>query len=497
MSLLLESKDSVGFNVSTAIWLKRITWIIVAFGALAVLHAGVLSKAAVIGSDISILWMLTIKTLAHLAYLYLVFWVLIFKEPPEKLFKQRFIFPIVLWIGYLSYFLSAYAEYANTYNQNLGEDFILFYFIHINRIFLQKALHIAPQIVFLILYVLWLIRDMEEYRETRSQQGEIFFWIIIEFISCVLISVRILYETAIIYIDKSNLLFFDKDFAIIICLSLWIIISVFRRLWEQSGYRDLYENYLKHNKFIGLNPTRLVGLDLVKIKDDGTIKILDFGCANGERLYELLLWLNAVDLVFEKRIKIYGVDIDEKWKAVYRDNKKLNSPEFFTSASEINIQEIDVIVLSHILYDENALNDVKSLLFKCNPGSIVIIRGASPNSFFTLTSMIYSLRLLNPTRSHYWYKCQLRRLEKECRLDRLYKSTDSILPDGVAIQHYELTEDSIDKAQGLLGYLYGRVAGDSAKRYLKELLEPGQASHVPNDDLIYVYKISDNTSVGK
>lgn len=192
--------------------------------------------------------------------------------------------------------------------------------------------------------------------------------------------------------------------------------------------------------------------------------------------------------------KVIGVDIDQSWGPKYKNNPAIKDPRFSTSHKEIDAKEIDVVVFSHLLYTESSVNDAIALLKKCKKGTIVIVRGASPNSFFTLTSMVFSLRLLTPTRSHYWYKSQLRKLVKSAGLVRVLREEDQIKPDGVVIQKYELNSDSAMHAQNLLGFLYGRIAGDSAKRYLDELMRPGDAACIPNDDLVYVYSLDNQVA---
>jgi len=481
MSLLLESKKSRPFRVSTAIWLRRITWVIVALGALAVLLASVLVKADEIGSNANIIWLVTLKSLIHLSYLYLIFWLLILKEPPDMLYKQKLIFPLVLLCGYLLYFSAAYTGYANTYGQNIP-------FFDGNRIALQGYLETITQLAFLLLYLLWFFRDIEEWKKNknRKRRAEIFLWIIIESVACIVLLIRAFHEFKILKIPNQYIDYIEKDTVIVFCLGLWIFIAIYEILREQGGYRNLYEGYLKYNKFIKCTPDKF---NLAV--EEQNFKILDFGCGNGLRLKEISEWCAINEYIDSGAVDVIGFDCDQSWGPAYKQfYGEKNNILFESSKDEIPYEELKVVVLSHVLYHNDSVKDACEILTKCKNGTIVIIRGASPDSFFTLTSMVFSLRLLTPTYSHCWYKDHLNQIMDNAHLVRLVPGVATNKPDASILQEYHLNNDSIQNAQNLLGFLYGKTAGDTAARYFYELLNYADVDCIPNNDHLYIYKIN-------
>lgn len=480
MSLVLESKKSDPIRVSTAIWLRRLTWIVVAAGALAVLLASVLVKVTEIGSEGSTILWVTAKSLAHLSYLYLIFWLLVFREPPDRLYKQKLLFPVVLLVGYLLYFSAAYAGYANTFGQQIP-------FYYGNRIQLQDVLQTLTQSVFLLLYTLWLIRDLQELKENRNRrrQGEIFFWVLVESGACALLLIRVLHEFGVVKLSNNQVFLFEKDTAIFACLALFVLIGTFHKLFESGWYRSIYENYLRHNNPVTIHPP---SCELLKVEAGSSL--LDFGCGNGARLKEIAAWGLFSDKIDNESVNVFGFDRDESWGPAYKDTFGKRNVKFVTNLSEVELGNIRLVCFSHVLYDKKSVHDAIGLLKKCKDGTVVLIRGASPDSFFTLTSMVFSLRLLTPTYSHCWYKDHLSHIERSASLKRLDAGKIGGDTDGEVSQSYKLNGDSILHAKELLSFLYGQTAGESAARYFSELVARGNRTEVPNNDIIYLFKIS-------
>jgi hypothetical protein len=481
---VLESHKDKPLQTPRAIWLKRFSWLIMAIGTISVLHAGMLVKIPELGAGLYILWGITVISGSHLAYLYLVLWLLVFREPVERLHWQQVIFPSLLCLGYFFYALTAYVEYANIYGNPLVFDLLSPY---ITRITVQNKIEVISLACFFSLYLLWCFRDICEWSTNKNprRKVEIVCWWWIELISLCAIGGTI-YFKIISDIDEIHI-FFSKNTAILLSLSLWFIITVIENLAKEGGYRDIYDGYLKFNKVEQFKPEVVTETTIIP---DGTI--LDIGCGNGLRFKEIATWLKINEKIANGKYEIVGYDNDETWRYVYENNVQEKHSKFITNIDSINWNNIKLIVLSHILYKPNTTKEIMKYIDKCNEGTIVLIRGASPTSFFSIVSNAFSRRFLFPEISHLWYKQEMMKLTKKCCLCRIDNTKNDLDPDAIVKQKYELNEDSIQRAGDILSYLYQKIAGDMAVRYFNDVFKISGLKHLPNEDLIYLYKINRN-----
>jgi SAM-dependent methyltransferase len=477
VSLVLEHEGrSVPISLSTAVWLRWATVPIVICAILAVLFEGVLHKTPEMGNSVAVLLGPTFRTLIHLAYLYLVFWLLIFNRPPEELYKQPICFAVLLWLCYMIYLAAGYVEYANIYNQTVP-------FFGQYSLDLQKILGGVSQFAFLILYLLWFERDRQEFYSTSNlgRKGEIRLWWLIELIGVVLIGGKVGAYLNWWHLSDMQKWMFDKDCAIGLSLLAWTFQTVFKRDWENKSYRSYYEGYLVNNEAVSISSLPFLAESGTKIAC-----VLDFGCGNGRRLDEILAWLGRTQPKDED-LEIIGCDKDGSWQAPFKAIAKGRKISFVTNWQEVNLGRVDLLVLSHVLYEPHTVAEVVRLIQRCRSGTLVVIRGMSPRSFFAAASAAFSLRLFRPTISHLWHRHQRERLVRKAGLKPVYQRLGDA-PDGEVQQAYKLTEDSIDKARDLLGYLYGRIPGETIRRFFTDLRDRGATVEVSNNDLLYLYR---------
>ena len=102
-TLILENQNDPPFDIRTATVMRLTTLFIILIAALCVLYVGLTQKSMYIGNIFVAMISASIITAMHLSYLYLIFWLLIFSKPPERLFRQQMLFPFILAFAYIIY----------------------------------------------------------------------------------------------------------------------------------------------------------------------------------------------------------------------------------------------------------------------------------------------------------------------------------------------------------------------------------------------------------
>lgn len=492
-SLVLEHGHAQPLQTKWAVWWRWFVWLVIIIGALSVLVAEILTflvnimgkYSAYQSGFVEIMWV-CFKPLLHLGYLYLIFWLLIFKEPIEKLHFQKIILPALLCGAYLCYAFKAYFLYLYS--------FVVSDYINSGQLFyISKFFDFLSLLLFLGLYIVWLKRDICELKENTNPRRthEIIFWLFVEVFLCIAIFGAIAklfgFDFAVLSLKKIEW-FFDKDAAIIIALILWGIIELVRISIEKGAYRDVYEGYLHYNTIDNIESKSTKQIQKISLPEDA--KLLDVGCGNGQRLNEIIDWLELKELALSGRLDITGSDKDETWGTIYQSTVKAKKVSFLASLESFSYEKVKLVVLSHVLYEPKTVEEISTMLQQCDDKTIVVIRGASPVSFFSMVSVAFSLRPLTPTVSHNWYTCQLDSLIEKINLVRINQSLERHEPDIIVKQQYELNPDSIQRASALLGFLYQKIAGEMAGRFFKELSNPGGLKKLPNEDFIYLFEIN-------
>lgn len=488
-SIFLESRSSPPIELSWAIGLRRLVWIVISVATICILFAGIIEKAEEYGSPLPKFFVPTFVTIIHLSYLYLVFWLLIFSHPPDDLHLQRMIYPFLLFLAYLLYASSAYAKYINTYPQFTPQLALL---LGIN-VKTPQSLLIRSYWLFFFLYLAWFLRDCFEWNESHNykRRWQIIFWWAAEMLSLGILLGRISIEKSWYNMDNRISWLFDKNYAIGISLFLWLILAGFERLWKQGSYKNIYTLYIDRNMI--LDETKI---ELPPISWNRVSTILDYGCGDGKRLLQNIKWLNFQNSgKSNDQITIVGYDRDESWASIFNQNISNAGfkSSFVTDESNLVNYKFDFINLTHILYEPKTVKQIARFLKQVSSsnGVYVIVRGAAPQSFFTIVSMANSLRLFSPTKSHLWYFA-LDNIVHKNNLKRVDASKIGITPDAIVNQKYPLDAVGIDFATDLLQYLYRGTSGERSKYYLDVLKNISGLSYIPNDDLIYVYEVKAN-----
>lgn len=459
--LVLEDEEKPSISLRNAFVCRIIIWGIIILAGACVLYAGLHHEGYIRSKYFFQVIKALIVTFVHLGYLYLVFWLLILRKPPEKLYWQQLLFPFILGMAYFFYAISIYFQWETYMYGEYGKYFKL-----------------ASYSLFVCLYLLWLFRDFFEFSENPERRKVIFLWIIVESFSIFILMGAILIDLKCFSSEAS---IFSKDWAISISLSLWVIITIRDFLGREGKYDSIYRDYMSGNK-IEVMPKICMP---ISIKSRINC-ILDFGCAGGDRVLEIIKWIN-----FEKEqlksMKVMGYDKNREWEGFFNEKLREYNGKFKSNKNHLVPKEYHLVVLSHVLYDLNTVNELVSILKECKEGTCVIIRGASPNSFFIPVSISNSVKILRASQAHLWYSFWLNLVIKEANLVRLNSAfTDE--PDIVVSQVYSLNEVSIKSASKLIDHLYDGTLSQRFKEYLSALKDYGKVNTIPNEDLIYIFK---------
>lgn len=452
-------------TLKNAFAFRTFTWLCIIAAAYCVLYAGLAPRSGQIGGLAAKVFGKAFFAGLHLAYLYLVFWLLIFSQPPERLYKQRMLFPFLLMTAYVLYALSVYLIWEQ------------------NWLTVGKYLHIAAYMFFIALYGLWFFRDYFEWKMIYNHAAEKFFWWGLECLSIIVLIGGIYYA-----FEKQPWTvapaWVNKDITVAGCLLLWIGRTVFVELAKRDNYMTLYRDYLLNNTIHNSNTISL------PIRS-ASYNVLDYGCADGTRLNQILTWMGmSVGSSDYGNSEVTGFERDVNWhEAFYRNmaGMKKYTPTNLQEEVSKNINKYNLIILSHILYDLDTVDDLIRLLKKCQPNTCIVMRGAGPKSFFTAFSLAYSLRLIAPTKSHLWLSVNMVKIVNEVKLERVNTNLGTH-PDAIVDQQYSLINGGVEHAAKLIQHLYGDIAGIRAKEYFGGLMRNSKQTILPNDDLIYVYK---------
>jgi len=449
-------------SIGIADGLKGVIIIILVLISAAVLFANLSIKAYSIEDNARHVLAAIFYTGIHISYLLVVFNMLILDRPIEKIYIQRLIFPIILLFAYAFYAAQVWA--LTTMNMSIGH--------------LEQVFKVISLLLFVLLYILWMLRDIFEYKEEKKPIS--IYWIIGEFVSLILLVIGIYNEVTG---NSNNSFWTSLNGPIIICLVVYFFYRISDELFhDQRSYKDLYDSYLKYNI------TAPLSIDL-NLSNHNQLKILDFGCGDGNRLVDILSWIKDLD---KTKISITGCDSRKCFNSTFTDNmtKHQYTNNFVSNFKKINPAEYDIIILSHVLYEQSIANLILKFLKKCKRDTIILFRGASPKSFFVSTSFAgsntISLFTLKRNRSHLWYSIWLDKIKDDAGLVR--RNSTSTLADYTVEQIYNTEENNaIETANLLLKKLYRGALANRTDDYFKALKTYAGIDKIPNNDLIYIY----------
>lgn len=397
-----------------------------------------------------------LKVLVHCYYLYLTFNLLVFSQPLERLFLQQLILPIILFLAQFCYVL-----------------FVAFRS--------QAWLHDVSYGLFMSLFFLWGLRDWGELRNPNRQKREIQLWLIVEIVA---LAIFILF----LFVSESKIRFFHlapKDLAVGFSVSIFMITRQIHQLVKDENYVSVYQRF-KEN----LQLTKLPTISSIDAQIAKTIKnIFDFGGSDGDRLKQILGWLQitpATVVCYEKDGRW-----EEEFKKVWPDQTFITR-DSCTSLPVNRIKEADLFVFSHVLYEERNVSEIANLIKHAKPGALMLFRGNGPNSIFVAVSFIKSRATLQGNRSHIWIDVFLKRLVKDAELERVDTAKGDFDPDAVVRQVYPI--DSKGRIVTFLKYLYEDRRGDIdvLDCLAKQMKTIQKEEYLPCDDVIFIFKKSNS-----
>jgi len=469
--------------VKYGMWLRRGTLLFIWIATLLILFAELAHR---LNGNNDALWTVTLTvflTFVHLSYLWLIFWLLILSSPPHLQYWQRVWYPSLLLVYCGINFIHALVEYFTF--KDLP--------IPVARAW-QPKLQMAALVVLAFYYAVWLRRD--SYRRSgvlpANERHVNTFWLWAERVSLAFLLFRmtdlmfdIMRRTGMAgLVDVSEN---SETIVIGISLLLWVFLRWYEGSFVERTFRGHYQEYLRAIKVpVAFSPARFPEKDGAFT---GVRRVLDFGCGDGTRLKENLAWLG----VAPEALTVHGFDTNAEWESHFRKTFDGLSVNFFSSSRDLNPQNhYDLVVISHCLYDVQALRDATTILKSCDSGTRVLIRGMSPSSFFYFVSRMQAIRLITHAQASYsWYLWALPALCKDVGLHSVGKP-DVLLfsPDAIVSQKFVLDACSLTYAVNLLEDLYGGNTRENVTEVLNQLLHQGQIRELPNDDLVYVFQKS-------
>lgn len=439
---------------------KQIIGFLLFFAFAAILFANLydtkqlsMSEAIKTGFSYSLTTMVVtiISTIVHMLYLYILLDILIFKHQIEKrIATYKILIPIFL---FLAYFCSALQSWANI--DVRGYEWV-------------DKFNIASFAFFILLYVFWAYNDFKTSK----------LWFIIDIIS---IGFLVLCQFGT-FKDQWVNFFMSPNGVVILCLIFYFSTKYLSR--EEIGGKDYKSDYEHYRNFNKIHiPKHPINIDFSSFSSG--INVLDFGCGSGERLreYQSLItpWLSTLNInkiTGCERLKCYNEEFIANVCTLLPCISKENIT-FKNKADKQDFLEADFIVLSHVIYENDTVCQLVSLLKKCKPNTIVLVRVCSPNSFYAPVSIAGADNILGfkKNRGHLGY-VWINKIIEKARYREMAKYTIK--------QEYMIDDDyKIKILSDLLQSLYDGYLAYYSRDYLTALKDNNIHS-IPNDDLIYI-----------
>ncbi|MCX6830073.1 MAG: hypothetical protein NT002_12460 [candidate division Zixibacteria bacterium] len=389
------------------------------------------------------------------------------------------------------------------------------YMFGITRILVNNGsvsfIEIAETILFLVVYVCWLIYDYSSKKS--SLNGYHNYWMFFDFCAIFILVLSFYHPIEIPFIRDIYGIYENihaKDIAVATAVIGWFIIFTVKKIGYRKHYPKHYQNYL--------DCTELDGVPLAKIdqvadvfKNKKELKILDFGCGNGRRIREFLIFADMKDV----RIEMH--DAAKRWKQFYvmRERSELVklAEAKWTKFFFWNIRKYDIVYASNVLYTNHLRKKVLSsfsekgfygklgsviiwilrripfkwipiLRIKWKPAEspILVIRSYASNSFF------FNLDFRLERESAYnWINHMNEELEKY----RLEEVTNVKIPQITkwSAQGFQIEQSHEERKNTLAAAIAIIQNNETAKGFARELIDTSSDNGVlRNDEIIYVIK---------
>jgi hypothetical protein len=419
----------------------------------------------------------TIIVFVQLAYLWIVNEQSVLNRPIDKLRKRDLVLPIALGSAYGSYALSI--------------------------LFNLPTFSVVALVAMISLYIVWFIFDLIEFGSEASNRGKInkIVWMSIDVV-CVGILGWIVFEDITSWMGSNSVQetttrlwsTYMKDGVIVLCVSVFIIAGFIQRVWrDESYYQATYTNYLNHvprlKIAVGTDSRQLLGILQEKFAEK-SIRVLDFGCANGIRGKELLEFLGIRS---ETILKYIGLESNGFWRNPFGDSigklmpgvaEFCHSSEFDRSGWSVG-EQFDIIIMSHVFYhsEKRKRRDrVSRLLAK---DGVVIVRGSGPNSIFSMASRFRAQNISVPSYDAFWISRFLLPWVESSRLKCLVGESDK--PVSVTLPGQYDIEDPVSSR--CLSEFIRLLYGEAAEAYIDNFIwdtKSGGEKEVPVDDVLFV-----------
>lgn len=342
------------------------------------------------GEPNSTLWpslFASLIALIHLAYLWLVNDLNVLSKPVERLsLSTDFLLPLLLGLSYVGFALAILSG--------------------------KSAWSVAALAALMTLYVLWGFKDFREHQRniTTIRKRQLRVWIFIDLVSFLIL--------AWIFIDKVWLRAIPpaaaqliKDGVIAGCLIFFIISAKWYKAFAwRDHYRNIYTDFLSYmprDITFEWRDDYTLSNEFVRLQSaESGLRVLDVGCANGQRSLELfgLLGINK-----ERIGLMVGLEENSDWREPFLATMRANNVKAeFCHSTEFHRQRrsesprFDVIILSHVFYESESDTNLAYLGSVLVDGGIVLVRGYAPTSVFWRVGRDRAQNLLDVSYDAFW-----------------------------------------------------------------------------------------------
>lgn len=272
-----------------------------------------------------------------------------------------------------------------------------------------------------------------------------------------------------------------KDSILAIGVLAWCIAKGLAKFYSREEYRNHFDDYVcLHMDSVWKGD--MVGLRnyVQEVSSSRTLRVLDYECGQGARLGEFLDAAVTPGMACD----VVGFDDDAGWSTRFerrfkdrRKDRPLESAKFVRSLSSEDLAAIDILHVSHVLYDRRRAEGVARVVQGLREGTLVVVRGLSSDSLLFSTHIQNSSRNLGPSYDHMWIGTWMKWLVTNHRLDKFVELRVE--------QDFPLNDNATRCLVELVELRYGVLLADNLLARVKAMRAAG-LDRVPNPNTVIV-----------
>lgn len=375
--------------------------------------------------------------------------------------------------------------------------------------FLTGSLSKLSTIGFLAVYAAWAICCIISIGRCKSGHDSIeatenTIWLAVDLLVMTKLAIDIYPTLGQTFPIFNKLSLPSKDLAVLIGVIGSSLQAVMRRAAGKRQFPDSVAAMIDslervESDDIGIDSGRRHFADRLENEE---ITVLDFGSGNSHRTLQLLDLLS----VDRGRINLVRFDTDETWNMKGPSGDTPSGCRTATFISGISLakstaKHADIVIACHSLYNPRATSDFQKVLRNTKPGTTIIIRGASPQSFLAPIIMYRLYSWMRPFYAACWDSNGLRHLSKPRVIEQVSLPVLGRFPIKIG-QKLVVRPELIDAVEMALESMYGWRVALSVRRMMSMAITRTlpvngvQAVTFNNPDLVYFFtRVSDDRSL--